>query len=300
MKRLTAEEFIQKATLVHGGKFNYSKVYYIKNSSKVIIICPTHGEFLQNPSDHLSGNGCLRCSNTKSTEDFIAKSIVVHGDKYNYEFSEFLGHKVLVRIECKIHGVFLQSPVKHLQGRGCPKCAGKNMQQNDWIEEFNRKHSGRYDYSKVEYIDHKTKIEIICRVHGSFWQTPNAHNSKLSGCPKCNTSKGENRIEKYLIDNNIRFENQYRFDGCRDKRPLPFDFYLKDYNIAIEFDGEQHFIIGRWSKEEYKNIERFENLKRRDKIKDEYCLKNNIRLLRMPYMEENRIEEILDLIFGDS
>ena len=96
-----------------------------------------------------------------------------------------------------------------------------------------------YNYSNVEYIDTKTKVCIICKKHGEFMQFPSYHLSG-HGCPRCNNSKAEEKISSILKDNNIKFIDQYKFEDCKNIFSLPFDFYLPDYNIAIEADGFQH------------------------------------------------------------
>lgn len=102
---------------------------------------------------------------------------------------------------------------------------------------------------------------------------------RVNSCGCLNSSKGEELIQKILQQNSINFERQKRFDSCRDERPLPFDFYLSNYNTLIEYDGEQHFGLGRmWGEKDYYNI-----LKRHDIIKNDWCKKNSIFLIRIPY-----------------
>ena len=136
-KRNTTEEFIEKAKKVHGNKYDYSKVEYIDKLTPVIIICPIHGEFTQTPDTHLNGSGCQKCGVEKSkqtaasqkltTEKFIEKARKRHDDKYDYSKVEYVNSHTPVKIICKIHGEFEQSPTNHLSGKGCPICAGKNM-----------------------------------------------------------------------------------------------------------------------------------------------------------------------------
>lgn len=129
-KRLTQEEFIEKARKVHGNKYDYSKVEYSNAKTKILIICPTHGEFCQEPFSHLVGNGCMKCYRERqhelkasNTEDFICKAKSKHGDKYDYSKTEYINAHAKVCIICKEHGIFYQTPNSHLNGNGCPKCA---------------------------------------------------------------------------------------------------------------------------------------------------------------------------------
>lgn len=123
--RSNTEEFIQKAQRVHGDRYNYSKVNYINCKTPVIIICKEHGEFKQNVNHHLQGEGCpeCRCNNIRSnTAEFIAKAIRIHGDQYDYKFVNYKHSMSHVKIICKKHGIFMQTPNSHLRGEGCPLC----------------------------------------------------------------------------------------------------------------------------------------------------------------------------------
>lgn len=158
-----------------------------------------------------------------------------------------------------------------------------NMKKNTidyFIAKAILKHENKYDYSLVNYINNKNKVKIICTTHGEFEQRPD-HHLKGQGCPICKESKGEREIRKYLNDNNINFISQKRFKECRNILPLPFDFYLPDYNICIEYDGEQHFKKFRFEKTNENLIARQNN----DKIKKNFCDKNKISLLRISYNE---------------
>ena len=189
--KLTAEEFIERAKKVHGDKYDYSLVEYVNSKSKVKIICPVHGIFEQRPNSHLNGNGCPECKNDltgnrsrKTKEDFIKKAIEIHGYKYDYSLVEYKNRESKVRIICPVHGVFEQSPHDHLSKRGCPKCAGKNKTNDDFVKQLRNVHGNKYDYSLVEYTGAFNKIKIICPVHGVFEQSPHDH-LKGCGCIKC-------------------------------------------------------------------------------------------------------------------
>jgi hypothetical protein len=196
--KYTKEElFIINAKKIHGNKYNYSKVKYWDTKTKVIIICPIHGEFQQNLYNHSKGAGCKQCSieenNNKhkfTKEEFINKAIELHGKTYDYSKVEYSNSQTKVTIICKIHGEFKKEPAHHLQGQGCAKCGYEitSLKLVRPLEEFIKKskkmHFDFYDYSKVKYINDKTKVEIICPFHGSFHQRPYSH---LHGeaCRKC-------------------------------------------------------------------------------------------------------------------
>lgn len=191
-KKLTTEEFIEKARKVHGDKYDYSKVEYVNAFQKVYIICPEHGGFWQRPGEHLSGRGCRKCHFKNigellsiSKEEFIKRAREVHGDKYIYEKVKYVNFSEKVCIICPEHGEFWQSPRNHLNGQNCPICMGiHKYTYEEFIEKAKMLHGDKYDYSKVNFINTYTKVCIICPEHGEFWQTPKNH-LKGAGCVKC-------------------------------------------------------------------------------------------------------------------
>jgi succinylglutamate desuccinylase len=192
----TKEQFIEDAVKKHGDKYEYSSIIYVNDGTKVIITCKIHGNFQQVPSDHLRGNGCSECAlissgliRTKPQEDFIENCVKKHGDKYDYSLVNYKNSVTKITITCKIHGNFEQKAQNHLRGDGCPKCgylllAGRNSKTGkEFIEDSVKIHGkDKYDYSLVDYKNSKTKIIIICKIHGNFEQTPSNH---LQGCPMC-------------------------------------------------------------------------------------------------------------------
>ena len=170
-KKMTNSEFIAKARKIHNEKYDYSKVEYINNRTKVCIICPIHGEFWQTPNAHLNGQDCPKCKGKikLTLEKFIEKAKKVHGDKYDYSKVEYINNHTKVCIICPIHGEFWQTPQHHLKGVGCPKCYGNFRKTTEqFIEEARKVHGDKYDYSKVEYVNATTKVRIICPKHGEF------------------------------------------------------------------------------------------------------------------------------------
>lgn len=157
----------------------------------------------------------------------------------------------------------------------------KRKTTNEFIIEAKGKHGDKYDYSKVEYKNAHSKINIICPEHGEFEQTPNNHRLG-NGCPICNESKGERKIRMCLEKYNIKYITQHTFDDCKNSRPLPFDFYLPEHNICIEYNGMQHYrVVGHFGGEEG-----FRQRVINDKIKVEYCNNNNIPLLIIKYNDD--------------
>ena len=200
MKKLTTEEFIKKSKAIHGDKYDYSKVEYINNHTKVCIICPEHGEFWQTPHNHLNGQNCPLCINNnlkKTKSDFINESNKLHNNKYDYSKVEYINNHTKICIICPEHGEFWQMPKRHLSGDGCPKCCGRNRTTEEFIEIARKIHGNKYDYSKTEYINSSKKVCIICPEHGEFWQIPHSH---LQGknCPKCSHQSYKHTNESFI------------------------------------------------------------------------------------------------------
>ena len=276
----TTEDFIKKAKELHGDKYDYSKVNYLRSRDKVKIICPTHGEFEQKANNHLNGQGCPMCK-ISTTDSFIKKAKTVHGNKYDYSKVDYKKIKDKITIICKKHGPFIQIAGNHLAGSGCPSCYGKfRSNTEEFIERSKSLHGDKFDYSKVDYISRSKPVNIICKKHGIFSQLPLNH-LVGAGCPYCRESRGELNIAKILSELNINFIRNKKFDDCfgNFKLKLPFDFYLPDYNICIEYDGEQHYRPVSI----YGGEKKFKQQQINDNIKNEYCKKNGIELIRISY-----------------
>ena len=283
MKRLTTEDFIKKAKQIYGDEYDYSKVNYVNCDTKVIVICKKHGEFETRPDHFYNGHGCPKCGTKQGAdklrctkEEFIKKAKEIHGDKYDYSKVEYKTAREKVCIICLEHGEFWQTPDAHLRGNGCPKCSihrSYRYTTEEFIEKARQIHGDKYDYSKVEYFNRLTPVCIICPEHGEFWQKPREHFDG-DGCHSCNESKLEKEIKLLLEENKIKFEIQKRFDWLRDKKPMPLDFYLPEYNVAIECQGEQHF-----KNREFFNNYPFEKRIEMDLLKNRLCLENGVKLL---------------------
>lgn len=269
------EDFIKEATNTHGDKYDYSLVNYINAKSKVKIICQEHGVFEQIPRNHIRGQECQKCGGVFMDNDyFITKANVTHNNKYDYSLVNYINSLTCVEIICPIHGVFKQRPKNHLIGKECQKCSGTYMDTDYFIEKANKKHGFMYDYTKVCFKNATEKVIITCKTHGYFEQTPNSHLNG-AGCPICKESKGEKNIRLFLKDQNINYIRQYKFKDCKNIKELPFDFYLPDYNICIEFNGEQHYKSFDFFGGNNKLIKTQKN----DFIKFNYCKINEINLI---------------------
>jgi hypothetical protein len=291
----TTEEFIKEAKLIHGDRYDYSLVNYKTSKDKIKIICDKHGVFEQTPDSHVNAkSNCQMCVNNKklTTEEFIIKAKLIHGDRYDYSLVEYKNDSSKIKIKCLIHGEFTVKAGNHLRGNKCSKCTNnKKLTTEEFIIKAKLIHGDKYDYSLVEYKNQNNKVKIICPKHGVFEQNPNNHINN-NGCPKCKESKGEKTIREFLVKNNIKFLPQHKFPDCRNILELPFDFYLPDYNLCIEFNGRQHYEpIKLWGGEINLN-----EIKKRDKIKMEYCNQNNIPLIIIKYSDKNlkKIEKLIN------
>jgi hypothetical protein len=247
--------------------------------------------------------------------EFIKRSEEKHGNKYDYNLVDYINAKSKIKIFCRECKIFFEQEAKsHMNGSGCKYCAFKNQTMNfeELIDKCKQIHGNKFNYSLVKYKNSQTKIKIFCnKCLKTFEQSPSSH-MRGSGCPKCNESKGENKVAKYLSDNNIIFAKNKIFKTLKDKRYLKPDFYLSELNLLIEYDGEGHYfpVFGNTLEKKQKNLE---DCQRRDKIKNEWAKENNIPLLRIPYWDFDRIEELIEafilkhtkkkeikqLIFGD-
>lgn len=221
------------------------------------------------------------------------KAAEIHNNKYNYVLVEYENMHKKEKIICEKHGVFEQSMSEHInKHKGCKMCAIEKRKDNlqSFVIKAKKTHGDKYNYDESVYIDSKTHITIKCLIHGDFIQKPKDHINNKQGCPTCNESKGEKQIRLYLDNNNIEYVQEKRFNECKDKYTLPFDFYLTDYKTCIEFDGEQHFKAFDY----FGGNNKLKIIQKHDKIKTKYCKDNKIQLYRINY--DDNIDSILNEI----
>jgi len=196
--RSNKDEFILKANRIHNKKYEYNKICYKNSLSKLKIKCPIHGYFEQVANYHLSGYGCPKCGGSAklSTDDFVKKSIKIHGNKYDYSKVKYKNSISKVIIICKEHGEFDQNPNKHLSGRGCPYCAGNKIPDYSFIiKKSSETHNNKYRYAGIN----GSALNIICQNHGEFKQKYHLH-IKGHGCPKCGIDTIKNKSRMSLND----------------------------------------------------------------------------------------------------
>lgn len=301
-KQITTEEFIEKAKSIHPN-YNYNKTIYTNSRTPITISCSIHGDFNIFPWNFLKSKfGCPRCGfdskiGKPSKKRLNASTFIERAKKerpeYIYDKTLYTTARNKVIITCPKHGDFTVLPIHFLEYKNwyyCPICKPskpkKVQSQEDFIKEV-KKISPEYNYSKAIYKNSHSKVEVICNKHGSFYTTPNDL-LRGKGCPNCNLSKGEIKIRNYLIQNNMTFTPQKRFN---DFKKYPYDFYLPTYNTLIEYNGKQHYEL---SPIFHKDKKDFQYQLKRDELKKDYAEKNGYKLLVIPYTEFNNIESILE------
>jgi hypothetical protein len=240
---VNTDDFIKRARLKHGERYDYSKVEYKSNKINIIITCSEHGDFEQLPCNHLSSGGCSLCSGTiLNTQEFIKRSILKHNNFYDYSKVIYKNSKDKVIIICPEHGEFEQIAGTHLKGKNCLKCTDRRLSQEEFIRKSNLVHFNKYSYDNTIYVNTRTKVIISCQKHGDFEQLPRTH-LKGSGCFKCsfNISKISINWLNY-IQNTINKEIQNMLSPLGEyKIPTTLykaDGYCKETNTIYEFHGD--------------------------------------------------------------
>lgn len=277
---------------------------YVNNSTKLQYICPVHkdkGIQEMTFANFTRGRNCPYCSKRikRTHEEYV---VDLKKANPNIEPLEaYSGLKVKILHKCKICGYEWKAiPDNFLHNKeGCPKCSKKQYKRTQ--EEFQQ---DIYDINpNIEVLGTftkvATKIKFKCKNCGHIWFAKPNNILNGRGCPKCKESYGERKIANWLKSNNILFEEQYVFPDCKNITYLPFDFYIADKNICIEYDGEQHFIPCRFGGMNLEKAEeKLSQCQLRDKIKTEYCSNHNIYLIRISYKDYKNIEKILSLNFN--
>jgi very-short-patch-repair endonuclease len=294
--------FLDRARVLFGDTYEYDESTYTNMKKLMKINCSQHGWFIKSPCRHLKGEGCKKCSFIKSSRlrtlpfvDFVRRSKETHGDRYVYDESCYRSTNRKAGITCSIHGVFWQLPRRHMQGHGCRTCAFestasiKSISFDEFVRRSRENHIVQYEYIKDSYLNLQNRVRIVCPVHGEFSQKAADH-IRGSNCSLCRISSGEEAIARCLRMLGVSFEPQKSFEDLAFKYRIRFDFYCKDHNVLIEFDGLQHYaMIPTW----HKTVDAFLRQRMYDAIKTLYCEENGIRLLRVCYLDKDRIPEIV-------
>lgn len=287
-KLKTQETVISQIKEKYGDIIDCSLIKYKGTHEKVKIKCnKCNNIFEKTPRDILYNSSlktiCPYCykenMNNYHKESFIKKANEIHNNKYDYSnIIEYKDNKTKVPIICPEHGVFWQIPNSHLRGHGCPSCMydKSRLKYEDFIKRAKIIHKDYYIYKdNIEYTNNQSLIPIVCPVHGEFIQKVKTHLDGC-GCPKCNQSWMEREICNLLDRNNIKYVQEKTFKWLKNKNfNLYLDFYLPDYNIAIECQGEQHFKAIDF----YGGKKKFKRVLENDLIKIILCNEHNIKVL---------------------
>lgn len=303
----TTEQWKREAEIVHHGKYVYTKSIYTGKDNELIITCPIHGDFKQIAKNHLRGYGCPKCSGmyNYTTEEWIEYARTKQPDAdYIMDRVEYKACNEKVCMICPRHGELWIKPSDYLKGQGCYWCGVESSKQKrlrdkeDFVREANIIHKNKYDYTNIDYKGMAYYIEPICPIHGKFKVKAGNHIVLGHGCPECAPiSKLEDETRNYLDEHNIKYEHKYKalWLGLQH-----LDFYLPEYNIAIECQGEQHFKPSSFGGKRDK-MECFEKILENDQKKRERCKDNNVKLFyytklgyeQYPYDVYENLDELI-------
>lgn len=296
VKRKTHEEFILEISpILKEGYEVLSK--YTKSSATISvrhIACSNIWNIT--PNNLKRGRRCPQCSNRSSLEkekrkvDSFTKGAVTLIGVYE-------AHDATTDFLCNVHKLKFKSATSSvLRGRvSCDLCKKENRSASQrktkaqFLKDLHSKHGDNITCTG-EYVNTHTKTSFLCaRCETNFQSEPNSV-IRISGCPHCSSSKGEDFIGKHLTAINVAFEKQKKYSDCRDYRPLPYDFFLPLENILIEYDGAQHFKPVAF----FGGIDGYRDRVRKDAIKTSYAYEKGITLIRIPYThsEEDIVKTI--------
>ena len=300
MKKLTTKEFILKAKKVHGKKYLYHEVDYVNSRTKVKIRCRKCKKFFwQKPANHLIGKDCKSCSyilrgenKRKSYIIFEREASKIHYGFYAYN-QDYINNYTKIKIICPIHGEFCpihgefkQKANNHLNGRGCNKCkGGVSLSFYEFEKKANVVHSGKYTYHQ-DYLCSHDKIKITCPIHGNFYQSATSHLCG-NGCSLCSSSL--NQLEIFnLISKITRLKFRYNI-YLPELQSLELDMYNSNKKLAIEYNGEGHYVryTTGWGFLKKQSI--FDHQKR-DNKKKRLCKKYNIKLVIIPCYDYTKLK----------
>jgi hypothetical protein len=302
-KKYTLENIIERTKNMYKDEnYVYLSIERINKHTYVNYLCEKHGLISQMVSNHLKGCGCKFCGIERRVakrrmtfDEFVEKAKQVHGEKYKYlKLINKLKERTLIKYSCKKHGIQYQNITNHLLGYGCYKCGGTKKLTDDEIKErLKEKFNGKITYiGNYKGVD-DTTTKFKCNICQNEFENSLANVlDMINGCSYCSESIGAKKIKDFFQE---EAEAEKWFKDCRDVNPLPYDFYIKKYNLLIEYNGKQHYKPVNWTgnltEEQMKN-----NLKKQrhhDWLKRKYAKKNNFNYLVIPYWELNNIDKIL-------
>lgn len=308
LQRKSKSKLLEELDSIFSGKIVYISGEYENNISDLSFHCYTcKNDFTCRVGNLLSRKRCPICSNhnraissRKKNSEFINEIYDMYGGEYSLinDYLDSKTHVLMRHNNCGTEWNIL--PSNFLKGHACPNCSlikrANDQRKPSHVFIKQVEEIGNSEYIVLEeYINNKTKIKFRHIPCGNVVSISPANFLRGRGCYYCSSSNGERKIFNFLKNNNLDFTQEYCFDDCKYKNVLWFDFYIECENLIIEFHGIQHYE----PKEFFGGEKAFKEQRKRDKIKEKYCRKNNISLLIIPYWEFDNIEKILEqTLFG--
>lgn len=296
----TTEEYIQELSAINPNIEVIEE--YINARTPIEHKCKIDGyRWKATPVSVLRGNGCAKCAGNakRTTEAYTTELAQVNPNVV--VLGVYVNALTPILHRCIIDGhEWTATPSNLLGGQGCPKCATRLLSQ-----QFSKQHEQYVQEVVVvnpdievvgTYVNSHTAILHRCKNDGHEWMARPSNILSGKGCPKCKESQGEKQVCEWLRVHGFECKYQHSLEGCVDKKFLPFDFYIPQYNICIEYDGIQHYEpVDFAGKGKEWALNRFNTTQHHDRIKTEYCHNNNIPLLRIPYYAN--VEDELEKFF---
>lgn len=293
-RKKTPEEFKQEVYSLVGHEFIFLDEYETAHKKLKVYHKSCDREFAISPHKFLAGRRCSHCyrGKKKTSEEFKVEVFNIVGDEYTL-LEEYVKSKENIKIKHEKCGhEYSVKPNKFLIGQRCPECSSHRFIDTEVYKRDVYKLVGEEYTVLGEYMGDQSKVAMkhnVCK--HEYSATPN---NFLRGrrCPRCKSSRGEKVTAKFLEDRKINYKQGFKFEDCKNKRSLPFDFYI-DNMVLIEYDGEHHFEVTRHSKDKDKMLIKLKGIQRNDLIKNKFCIDNKICLIRIPFWEFDNIESIL-------
>lgn len=266
--------------------FKYQLLNEVEGSKEMMnLICPYGHRWDINFGDFKYGRRCSHCKvEAKKQAQLQEMRKIMAKEKYTLLEEKYINNSTPMKTRCPLGHEFRISSANFKKGRRCSECYRFKKLDYDYVCDFFAEDG--YKVLSQEYVSANKKLEVECS-HGHKFEISYAKFYMGRRCSKCQKSSGEQKIDDVLNEYGVEHIYQHTFNDCRRVMPLPFDFYLPQYNTIIEFDGRQHFENGC-----FKNAN-LSDIQERDNIKNKYCDDNNIKLIRIPHWEFKNIEEII-------
>ncbi len=302
-KKLKQEDFVRRVWEVYGDSYTIL-TEYTSQHEKVLVRHRCGYEWHVDPWSLLQSHikECPKCNNKwkRDTEAFKREVVEKYGGEYEV-VGEYIGtNKNVLMRHTKCGKEFMRMPRELKQGVLCPECRRPNYHETTetYRKRLDEKYDGKYELLS-EYTYARAKVNVKCNQCGTIWEATPDNLMRGHRCPKCTISRGEDRNEAWLVKNGVKHQSQYSDKRCRDERALRFDFAILDENdklsLLIEYDGAKHFRPTRFSNAMENALceSNLRDTQRKDRIKQDFCNTQGIKLLRINHKQFEKIEDIL-------